>query len=121
MDPDRGTRHAGPDPEAIGDLSDPTDHRPDERALALFVDPGVEVIRDETERETRLFGFRRVADQVLRSMLFTGQLVSEFGHGSLPHLGLMTGRASSTQMGSRAIDAGRRSATLTMEAGRAGC
>jgi hypothetical protein len=111
MDPDRGTGHAGPDPEAVGDLSDPPDHRPDEWALALFVDPGVEVIRDEAERETRLFGSRRVADQVLRSMLFAGQLVSEFGHGSLPHLGLMTGRASSTHMGAPAIDAGRRSSS----------
>ena len=44
---------------------DAADHAPDERALALRVDPRVVVVGDQREGEAGLFGQARVADQVV--------------------------------------------------------
>ena len=48
---------------------DATEHRPHERALTLRVDPRVEVIRDEREREPALLRPTRVRDELERRVL----------------------------------------------------
>src|SRR5437868_6146043 len=50
---------------------DPTDDRPDERALALPVDPRMEVIGELHVRKTRRLGALRRADDLVRAVLLT--------------------------------------------------
>jgi hypothetical protein len=61
----------------LGLHRDATEHGPDERALTLRVDPRVEVIRDEREREPALLCPARVGDELERSMLLARERVPE--------------------------------------------
>jgi len=56
------TRHAGAEAQLAGYLRDRADHIPNERAVALIVNPRMEVIRDERELEAGGLGRLRVAD-----------------------------------------------------------
>ena len=62
VDAEYGARDAGADRDSLRRLGDAPEDAPDERALALAVDPGVEVIRDQGEVKSRLLGTRGVAD-----------------------------------------------------------
>ena len=73
--------HAGPDADGRRRLGHPAEDRPHERAVALLVDPRVEVVRDGQEVEARLLGQARMAHQVGRSVLLTGECVAPRGHG----------------------------------------
>src|SRR5205085_746139 len=66
-------------------LRDPADHAPDERALALRVDPGVEVVRDEREAEADLFRAARVLDELAGRMLLGGERVAVLHGVSVPN------------------------------------
>ena len=74
----RRARDARADDELIRGERDPTEGGPDERALALSVDPGVEVVRDEREREARLLGACRIPDEVEGTVLLARDRISEF-------------------------------------------
>ena len=50
---------------------------PDEGALPLAVDPGMEVVGDEREREARLLGPARVAHEIERTVLLARQRVPD--------------------------------------------
>ena len=78
--------HRGRDRQR-GRLGDGADDRPDERALALLVEPGVEVIGDPQGLEAGLLGELGLPDQFFRRVLFTRQEVSEFSHMSPGSLG----------------------------------
>src|SRR6266699_490854 len=58
--------------EPLGGGGDGPDHAPYERALSLPINPGVEVVGDEAEREAVLFGEPRVAHELARAPLFAG-------------------------------------------------
>ena len=60
--------------------------RPDERALALHVDPGMKVIRDQSEPKPGPFSSDRVSDQVRRTVLFTRQGVTDLHQRSVPRV-----------------------------------
>ena len=69
--------------DPLGCLRDPAQHAPDERALSLRVDPGMEVVGDHREREAELLRSGCVADEVERCMLLGRQPVAELGHAAL--------------------------------------
>ena len=73
--------HAGPDADGRRRLGHAAEDRPHERAVALLVDPRVEVVRDRQEVEARLLGQARMAHQVGRSVLLAGECVAPRGHG----------------------------------------
>ena len=70
MNAKAGTRHGRSQPEPARGVRDSSDHAPHEWALALPVDPGVIVIRDEREREPALLRSLCVLDQGQRRLLF---------------------------------------------------
>ena len=77
MDPQDRARHPRADDEPLGGRRDAPEHAPHERALALAVDPRVEVVRDEREAEARLLGPDGVPDEVERPVLLARDRVSE--------------------------------------------
>ena len=83
MDPHGRAGHARADPQALRRLRDAAEHRPHERALALRVDPRVEVVGDQREREARLLGAARVLDERARTELLARELVAELHHRPL--------------------------------------
>src|SRR4029453_489221 len=64
-------------PQAIRRLGDRPQDRPDKRALALLVGPGVEVVGDEREREPALLGKPRVADEIGRPELLARERIAD--------------------------------------------
>ena len=78
VDPDQRARDRRPEADPLGRRGDAADHAPDERALALLVDPRVEVVGDEDVLEARLLGAPRVRDEVVRRMLLRGEPVADF-------------------------------------------
>ncbi len=80
----RRARHAGADAQALRGVRDAADHAPHERALPLPVDPGMVVVGDQPEAEPRVLGHRRVADQVVGTMLLARDLVADLHHGGPP-------------------------------------
>jgi hypothetical protein len=70
VDAHRGTGHAGAKAQALGSVGDRADHAPDERAVALAVDPGVKVVGDQREGEADLLGAPGVAHQVVGRVFF---------------------------------------------------
>ena len=81
MNPDQRTGDAGAEAEPLGRVSDGADHVPNEGAVALSVNPGVEVVGDQRETEAGLLGRLREADEVVRQMLFAGERVAELEYG----------------------------------------
>jgi hypothetical protein len=77
VDADRRTRDAGAELQPLRRLRDAADHAPDERALALRVDPGVVVVGDQREREAGLLRRARIAHEVVRAVLLRGERVAE--------------------------------------------
>jgi hypothetical protein len=77
------TGEAGAEPEPLGRLGDAADHAPDERAVALRVDPWVKVVGDQGEAEAGSFGALCEANEVVRGMLFAGERVAELWHGPI--------------------------------------
>jgi hypothetical protein len=63
MDAEERTGDARPQLDSACVSRDPTERAPDEAALPLPVDPRVEVVRDEGEREARFFGLRAMTNQ----------------------------------------------------------
>ena len=63
---------------------DRPEHRPDKRALALRVNPRVEVIGDQSKWEPGLFGSTRVSDQIGRTVLFARKCVTDLHQASVP-------------------------------------
>ena len=70
MHADDRTGDPGPDGE-LRRRRDPTDDRPDERALTLPVDPRMEVIGELHVRKTHRLGALRRADDLVRAVLLT--------------------------------------------------
>src|SRR5437016_5076835 len=68
---DKRAGHARADGE-LRRRGDPADHRPDERALSLPVDPRVEVVGELYVREPGLLGALRGADDLERAVLLAG-------------------------------------------------
>src|SRR5207237_130285 len=69
---------------------DAADRAPHEGALALSVEPGMEVVGDPRRSEARLFGLSGVFDEGGGSMLFGREEVAILGHlRSLPRTGMM--------------------------------
>jgi hypothetical protein len=71
MHPDQRTRDAGPDTHPVRHRGDATQDAPHEGALALPRDPGMEMVRDQREREPRSLGGRRMPDQLGRLVLLS--------------------------------------------------
>src|SRR5205823_6793024 len=65
-------------------LRDPAERRPDERALALVAHPRVEVVGDEREREARALGDLRLADELVRRMVFGREGEAELHAAQVP-------------------------------------
>ncbi len=84
VDPDRRTGDSRTEPQAFGRVRDPADHRPDEGALTLPVDPGMEMVRDQRELEPRLLGSPRARDEGVRRVLLARQRVPNPNHESPP-------------------------------------
>src|SRR5207248_9522479 len=90
---------------------DAAEHAPHERALALLVDPGMEVIGDHGEREARVLGPHRRVDQRVRAVLLARQAVSQLQH-LFRHL---LGRNSPTFWPSASLAISTRLGSWTME------
>lgn len=91
MDAVRGARDGGGDRQR-GHLRQGADHRPHERALALFVVPRMEVIRDPQPLEPGRLGHCGLTHQLTGPELLTGQEVTEAHHVTrLPTLADFTG------------------------------
>jgi hypothetical protein len=56
--------------QLLGGLGDAADDAPDERTLALLVDPRVKVVGDQREGESGVLGPGRVAHEIARPLLF---------------------------------------------------
>jgi hypothetical protein len=69
MDADQGTGDAGPELETIRRLCDCADNGPDKWRLTLTVDPGVVVVRDQSEVEAGFLRRARDLDQLCGWML----------------------------------------------------
>src|SRR5581483_4905999 len=80
MDAHRGAGDRRRDRQRDG-LGQRPDHRPHERALALLVVPGVEVIGDPQAFETRVLRKPGLTDQVPGSVLLAGQEEADASHG----------------------------------------
>ena len=80
MRADERTGDSCPDPERLGRLRDPAEDGPDERALALAIDPGMEVVGSERELEASLLRRPGVADEVVGRMLLRRERVAELDH-----------------------------------------
>ena len=83
MRSDQRAGDAGGELESLRRLRDPAEHTPDERALALGVDPGVEVVGDHREGEAQLLRPRGVANEVERCVLLGREPIAELRHGAL--------------------------------------
>ena len=59
----------GADDQLVGGLGDGTEHAPHERAVRMALDPRVEVVGDEREREAGLLGGAGVGHEVARAVL----------------------------------------------------
>lgn len=77
MHADEGGGDPGAYTELLGGFGDATEDRPDEGALTLFGNPGMEVVGDAGEAEADLFCPGRVAHQHLGLVLLAGQPVAE--------------------------------------------
>ena len=78
MDPDGRARDAGADDADVSvACAIAAEDGPHERALALAIDPWMEVVRDQREREPRLLGRCRVLDEIERRMLLARERVPE--------------------------------------------
>ena len=77
MDTDRWTRNARPNSKLACAGCNRPEYRPDKRALALRVNPGVKVIGDQSKRKPGLFSSDRVSDQVRRTVLFARERVTD--------------------------------------------
>ena len=64
MDAHGRARDARSDADSLGTGGDPAEDAPHERAVPLPVDPGMEVIRDESEAEARLLRAYRVPHEI---------------------------------------------------------
>jgi hypothetical protein len=58
-----------------------TDHAPDERSVPLTVDPGVVVVGDQAEAETRVFRANGIPDEIEGRVLLARKRVADL-HGS---------------------------------------
>jgi hypothetical protein len=58
--------------EMFGGSGDRAENGPDERTLALAVDPGMEMVGDRCVGETGLLGSARECHQIGRRMFFAG-------------------------------------------------
>jgi hypothetical protein len=77
VDPHRRTRYAGADDESLRRVGDRAEDAPDERTLALSVDPRVEVVGDEGEVEAAPLREDGMVDEVPRRVLLARQGVAE--------------------------------------------
>ena len=83
MRSDQRAGDAGGELESLRRLRDPAEHAPDEWALALGVDPGVEVVGDHREGEAQLLRPRGGANEVERCVLLGREPIAELRHGAL--------------------------------------
>jgi hypothetical protein len=65
-------------------LGERADHRPDERAVALLVVPGVVVVRDPQPVEARRLGPAGELDQLARPELLAGEEATDLHGPALP-------------------------------------
>jgi hypothetical protein len=85
MDPHRRAGDARAQAKALGRLRDAADLAPDEWALALRVDPGMKVVRDECELEAALLGTACQADELAPGPVLAGERIADRRHRrSLP-------------------------------------
>src|SRR5438477_7238578 len=77
-------RDARADAKPFRGLRDSAEDRPHEGALPLRVDPGMEVVGDQSEGEAGLLGLRREFDERARAVFLTGELVAELEHSRCP-------------------------------------
>jgi hypothetical protein len=79
MHANRRTRDTCTETKPLGLVRDRADHAPYERALALLIDPGMEVIGDQREVEAALLRPLREANEIVGRMLFTRERVTDLG------------------------------------------
>ena len=83
MRSDQRAGDAGGELESLRRLRDPAEHAPDEWALALGVDPGVEAVGDHREGEAKFLCPRGGANEVERYVLLGREPIAELRHGAL--------------------------------------
>src|SRR4051812_8954639 len=73
MDSYSGAGDARSKSQTFGGMGDGSNHAPYKWALPLAINPGVKMIRDQSESESRLFGEVSVVYEIVRPVLFTGE------------------------------------------------
>jgi hypothetical protein len=83
MDPHGGTSYSSAQVQPSSGVGDTTNDAPDKRALPLLIYPWVIVIRYQGESETCFLCHSGTGNQVVGSMLFTGEGVADLEHDVL--------------------------------------
>ena len=81
---DQRAGHRGADPDPVRRLGDRAEHAPDERAVALRVDPRMDVIGDQREREAGRFGALGVLDEGVWALFFRREPVADLHEPEVP-------------------------------------
>jgi hypothetical protein len=76
MHPDQRAGDASAHAQRSGLPGYPAEHRPDEGALTLLLEPGVEVIRDQGKAEAHLLCAAGLFDKSIGPVLFAGEAES---------------------------------------------
>jgi hypothetical protein len=79
--------------KALRGLRNTADHAPNERALPLFVRPGVEVVRNQREGEPGFLRSTGIPDKSFRPVLLARKSVAEFGHAAFFRIAVERRRA----------------------------
>ena len=79
VNPDQWARYRSGDRQRSR-LTERADDRPHEGTVALFVKPGMEMVRNPQALESGLFGLLRQPHQFTRAELFTGQEIADTHH-----------------------------------------
>ena len=74
---------AVPSPSRSVAFATPPRTPPHERALSLAVDPGVEMIGNHREGESRILSESRVTDKIIRAVFLARKFVADRNHTSV--------------------------------------
>ena len=118
MDADERARDSRAEPDGRARSRDRPDDAPDEGIVALPVDPGVVVIRDQREAEAGLLGTHGVSDEVERRVLLARQGISDL-HGRRRTRGVMPSNGFRTLGGGHSSYETRTTGGTTMRSTRA--
>jgi len=81
VDPRRRAGDGGRDAQPVGRGCDAAQHGPDERAVTLIIEPGVEVVGDPRGGEAGALGEDGGLDELAARMFLGGQEVADRRHG----------------------------------------